>query len=205
MTRGTTMAVRAVKCMRGHAIGILVAAGLAGPGLALAQGTREPAPDPLATFRVGHWVKVLGAAQGATPASCLQLKLLTGDFLDDDWAVRGSVTAVDRERREFRIGGCRVQVTDNTTFESPNRNFKSYADVRPGSYVEVEGTFLSTGILLAAEVDDEADELAKQPKTRDQIEMVGKIERLDTRKRVVALMGMDFTVTPKTQVRSVLR
>lgn len=191
--------------MRAHVIGILVSAALAAPGIAVAQNTRTAAPDPLATFRVGHWVKLLGAAQGASPPPCLELKLLTGDFLDDDWSVRGTVTAVDRERRDFTIGTCRIQVTDNTTFESPRKDFKGFADVSPGAYLEIEGTFVTSGVLMAAEVDDESDEAAKQPKTRDRIEMVGKIERLDTRKRVVGLMGMEFTVTPKTQVRSVLR
>ena len=161
--------------------------------------------DPLATFKSGQWIKLLASAPGASPAPCTQLKLLTGDFLDDDWALRGTVKTVGPERREFTIGECRVQVTDNTTYDSPNRNFEGYSDLRPGSYVEVEGTFLKNRTFLAAEVDDESDELARQPKMKDQIEMVGRLERVDPRRGIITIMGCDFQVTSRTQLRSVIR
>jgi hypothetical protein len=177
---------------------------LAAPSTGRTQSTRAATPDPLATFKAGQWVRVVGTVQGAAPTPCNALRLLTGDFLDDDWSIRGTVKAVNPERREFTIGDSRIQVSDKTAYESPEESIKGYASLRAGSYVDVEGTYLSSHALLAAEVDDEGDEAARQPKLRAQVEMVGKIERVDLRRRVVSIMGMEFQITPRTQIRSVL-
>ncbi|HKQ56858.1 MAG TPA: DUF5666 domain-containing protein [Candidatus Eisenbacteria bacterium] len=185
-------------------LGLATILALAVPSAGRTQSTRAAAPDPLATFKAGQWVKVVGTPQGASPTPCSELKLLTGDFLDDDWSIQGTVNAVHADRREFTIGDCRITVSDKTIYESPEESIKGFTSLRAGSYVDVEGTFLSSHTLMAAEVDDESDEAARQPKLRTRVEMVGKVERVDTRRRVVSVMGMEFQVTPKTQVRSVL-
>ena len=177
-----------------------------GPGIARSQRPAPGSPpDPLAGLKVGQWVKLEGGARGASPAPCTAVKLLTGDFLDDDWSLKGTVASVDAGRREFTVSGCRIQVNENTLYDSDRPGFRAFADLRPGTYVEVDGTFLKNRLFLATEVADESDEVARQPRLREQLQLVGRVERVDARTRVISIMGMDFQVTAKTQIRSPIR
>lgn len=158
----------------------------------------------IATMRPGGWVQLEGDLRGPRSVSCTEVGQLAGDFLDDDWSLRGTVRAVDRARREFAIGGCRVRVDEDTFYDNPKGTFRGFADVRDGILVEVDGTFLQSGVLLAAEVDDESEELTEQPKLSGRLAAVGRIERIDSRKRIVTVMGIEFQLTDKTRLRSVI-
>jgi hypothetical protein len=177
---------------------------VAATGWAQAGGKRPPA-DALASFRVGQWIRLEGTSRGAATISCTGLRQLAGDFLDDDWALRGAVQSVDPESRTFVIAGCRIQVTEDTSFENRHSNFTGIHDLKPGMVVDVEGTFVPDRGLVAAEVDDESDEVAGRPDRMAQIEIVGRIQKVDTRHRLVSVMGVEFQITDKTKVRSVIR
>ena len=186
--------------------GFLAASALALPSSGRSQGARtEGAADHLATVKVGHWLQIEATVQADSSALCTEMRLLTGDFLDDDWALRGTLQAIAPGRREFTIGGIRVQVTKTTIFESPKRTLRGFSDLRLGMLVEVEGTYSKDRRILAAEVDDESDETARRPWSKDQIRIVGKVERVDVRQRMISAMGREFHVTDKTRVRSVIR
>lgn len=168
------------------------------------QGRPGSAIDYVSGLRTGRWIQLEGATQGPSSVSCTQVGQLAGDFLDDDWALRGAVRAIDAAKREFSIGGCRVRTTENTAFDNPKGVFRGFADLREGMLVEVDGTFLQSRVLLADEVDDESEELVEEPKLRNQVAVVGRIERIDPRKRVVTVMGFEFHLTEKTRLRSVI-
>lgn len=169
------------------------------------QGGRSPGvADKLASLKVGQWVQVDGTVRGDSAALCHELRILTGDFLDDDWALKGYVQATDIAKKEFAIGGIRVQVTEDTGYDSPARNFKGFSDLRPGLLLELEGTYLKNRKFLAMEVDDESDEIAHTPWSRNQVMIVGRVEHLDPRKRLVTAMGFAFEVTDRTRLRSVI-
>jgi hypothetical protein len=129
---------------------------------------------------------------------------LAGDFLDDDWSLRGTVSAIDAAKREFSVGGCRVRATENTNYDNPRGAFNGFQDLRAGMLVEVDGTFLRSRVLIADEIDDESGELVHEPGLRNQVAVVGRIERLDARKRLVTVMGIEFHLTEKTRLRSVI-
>jgi hypothetical protein len=159
--------------------------------------------DRLATLKVGQWVHIEGAARADSAGRCDELRILTGDFLDDDWALKGLVGGLKAAKRELTVAGLSVRVTEDTRFDSPTRTFRQFSDMRNGQLVEVEGTYRS-GMLLAKEVDDETDEIARHPWARSQIMIVGRIERVDSRKRLLWAMGMVFEVTEKTRLRSAI-
>lgn len=143
--------------------------------------------------------------QRPSSVSCTEVGQLAGDFLDDDWSLLGTVTAIDTAKREFSIGGCRVRATEKTTFDNPRGAFNGFADLRAGMLVEVDGTFLQKSrVLLADEIDDESEELVHEPRLGSKITVVGKIERLNTRKHQVTVMGIEFHLTEKTRLRSVI-
>jgi hypothetical protein len=177
---------------------VLATAGL----LALLHGHATPGTaDPLATLKVGHWIQIEGPATDST-ASCEELRILTGDFLDDDWSLRGYPQAVDTLKHEIHIGAIRAQVTENTGFDSPRPHFQRLADLNTDLLLEIEGTYLKNRRFLAREVDDESDD--RRPWPRNRIRIVGKVERVDSRRRLVTAMGYVFQLTEKTRIRSVI-
>ena len=179
---------------------VLIGSG-AGRGRHATQGA---AAERLSSLRAGRWIQLEGVVEGASSVSCTEMGQLTGDFLDDDWSVRGTVRSIDAGRGEFSIGACRVRVSDKTVYDNPRGTFKGLSDLRPGMVVEVGGTFLQSRILLAAEVDDESDELVHRPRLKDRIAVVGKIDRIDAPGRLITVMGIGFRVTEKTRLRSVI-
>ena len=176
--------------------------------LALSAGDapagQNGAPDPLATLKVGHWVRLDGPVQPDSIAFCEELRVLAGDFLDDDWSLRGFVTAVDTSRHEIVIGGIRIQVTEDTGYDSPKRSFRRFSDLRAGMLIEVEGAYLKNRRFLAREVDDESDEVPRTPWARNRIRIVAKVERVDAHKRLVTAMGFVYQLTDRTRIRSAI-
>lgn len=169
------------------------------------HGGRNPgAVERLATLEVGQWVHIEGVVRADSAGRCDELRLLTGDFLDDDWALKGFLQSVDTLKREFSIGGVRAQATADTRFDSPKKNFRKLEELRAGLLVEIEGTWLKSGKFLALEVDDETDELARNPWAKNRVMVVGRVERVDARRRLVSAMGLVFEVTDRTTLRSVI-
>lgn len=186
-------------------IGLLIVF-LVAPAAVGAQTASNPAvTDPLAGLSVGQWIRLQGTLRGSTSVTCTNVRQLAGDFLDDDWSLKGTVRSTDAAKQEFAIAGCRVSVTGNTTYGRSKGEFGGFPDLKVGMLLEIEGGFLQRGVLLAAEVDDESDELVRRPELKHQIEVVGKIDRLDARRRVLTVMGIDFHVTEKTRLRTVIK
>ena len=186
-------------------VGMVAIVIMVAPEAGWSQAGKKGTPGSfLAHLRVGHWVQLEGTVQLASSMVCTEVRELTGDFLDDDWSLKGAVGVIDTQKGEFTIGGCRVRTTENTTYASSARAFKAITGLRQGMRVDVEGTFLQDGVLLAAEVDDESREIAHRPQLKSQVVVVGKIEKVDTGKRLVTVMGIEFQVTEKTKLRSVM-
>ncbi len=192
---------------RAGAVLVFLATGvLMDPTSGRCQAGKNGSPaDPLVSLRVGQWIQLEGTVQADQPTRCTEVRLLAGDYLDDDWSLKGIVQTVDAERREFAVAGCRVQVTENTSFDNPSGTFQGISDLRPGMLVEVEGMYVKDRRFLAAEVDDESDEIRDRPGSKDQIQIVGRVERVDSRKRLIAAMGLVFHMTDRTQVKSVIQ
>ena len=184
----------------------LVAVLASAPGPAWCQGSHKPSVDDyLANLHVGQWIQLDGQVRSGTPVLCTEVKQLAGDFLDDDWSIKGTVQTLDTIRQEFTVGGCRIQVTGSTTYEDPHGKIKGLGQLVSGMLVDVEGTFLRNRSLLAAEVDDESEEMVHRPALKDMVEIVGRIERVDPRQRMITVMGVDFQVTDKTKRRSAIQ
>ena len=184
------------------ALGVLTLATIA---VVRGQGTKNgSAPDRLATLKVGQWVRIDGAARADSAGRCDELRILTGDFLDDDWAIKGFATGLNAAKRELLVGGVGVQVTNDTRFDSPMRKFRDFSDLRSGQLIEVEGSYQKNGKFLAKELDDESDEFDRRPWSKGQIRIVGKIERVDSRKHLIWTMGMAFEVSEKTRLQSAI-
>lgn len=165
-------------------------------------GQNRRAANHLASLKVGQWIRIEGYMRDGQSALCTEVRQLTGDFLDDDWMLKGTVQAIHPEKREFTIGVFRVRVAGNTGFDKQS-GLSGFSDLRRGRLVEVEGTYQKHRTLLASEVDNETDEMKMTPRSKDWIQLAGRVERVDSGKKLLSTMGVDFQITEKTRLRSV--
>ena len=171
-----------------------------------AQGrVRAPTPEFLSSLKAGQWIQLEGTPQSDGSVLCTEVKLLTGDFLDDDWELRGPVLGVDAKTRRFMVGRYRVRLTDEVEFDDPAGKFQSFDDLRAGMLVRIEGTYTKDGAFLAKEVNDESGKLRKKPGIEKRVQIVGKIERVNLTKRSINAMGTAFLVDANTKLKSVIK
>jgi len=189
-----------------HAIRMLVVASvLAIPYAALAKNTRpNRAYDVFPTLRTGQWIRVVGVVMKDRSVRCTELKVLAGDFLDDDWGLTGQIEAVDVPGGRLMIAHIPVLIGENAVLESTYGHYESLAEIKPGMIVEVDGTYMKDGTFLAHDLDDESDEFELPPGER-RLRIVGKVEQMDPSRRRIQVMGTVFFLTDGTQVKSLIR
>jgi hypothetical protein len=168
--------------------------------------TKLTPKEMIAALKPGQWVKVKGTAQADSAMVCNEIKILIGDFLDDDWSITGVVRKIDQENRKLEILRLPVRINDDAKFESDeDKNFAGIADLKLGMFVEIGGTYMKDGIFWAGEVDDKSERLEEDPELKHEIRAEGKVEKVDAASHRFILMGMAFQVTASTSSRSVIK
>jgi hypothetical protein len=176
------------------------------PGGAQMKGKMTTA-DILAALKPGQWAQLEGIIRPDRSIQCTEVKLLTGERLDNDWSIAGLTGKVNQEKQEVEIFRLPVKVQPDTVFKEKIGTFKSFADVKPKIMVKAEGTYLQDGTFLARQLKNVPPEPAGKPDEEPDkvIEAVGKVEKIDPTTRRVTLMGMTFQLTQKTKGESVVR
>jgi len=175
-------------------------------GLAHAQSGRAGTPAELmAALKVGQWVKIEGPAGNTPSVQCSEAKMLTGDFLDGDWQISAEVRRVDAAKGTFTVFTMPCKLADGARFKSKANPGFSLAQLKPGMYVNVEGTFLRDGTLLARQVADKADELLEKPEHKGLVRLRGRIDKVNPAGQSVTVMGIAFQINSRTQAKSVIR
>jgi hypothetical protein len=182
-----------------------LALGVAGAARAQSGGGGTPA-ELMSALKVGQWVKIEGPAGNTPSVQCSEAKMLTGDFRDGDWQITGDVRSVNAAKGTFTVFTTPCKLAEGCTFKSKKSpGFKSLAQVKPGMYVNVEGTFLRDGTFLAQKVADKADELEEKPDHKGLVRLRGRIDKLNPAAQSVTVMGITFQINSRTQAKSVIR
>jgi len=163
---------------------------------------QKTAADLFKSLKVGQWVELEGTIQADFSYTAKKVKLLTGDFEDDDWEVKGVVKAVNPAKKQFTVFRLSVIVTAESEYESPDGKFNGFDDLENGMLVECEGTYLKDGTFSAEEVQRETD---FKPNELNEMRAVGKVEKIDPVKRTVTMMGMTFRIVDATKVQSAVK
>jgi len=174
------------------------------PGGAQMKG-RMTTADILATLKPGQWAELEGTVQQDFSVLCTKVKLLTGDLLDDDWEINGVIQKVNKEKQEVEILRLPIKVQPETEFEDEAGKLKSLADVKANMFVQVEGTYLKDGTFLAKQIENKAAKLAEKPQLKNEIQITGKVEKIDPTKHTITLMGMTFRLTGITKGTSAIK
>jgi predicted RNA-binding protein len=186
--------------------GVLVALLWVGVYSSVAQKKGSmPAADILAALKLGQWVVLEGPVQRDLSVQCTKLKPLTGDLLDDDWKIIGTIRKVDKQKQAIEILRLPIKVPPEVEFKDVDGKLKSFADVKFNMFVQAEGTYLKDGTLLAKQIKNEAAKLVVKPHLKDEIEARGKVEKIDPTNRTITLMGITFQLTDGTQGMSAIR
>jgi hypothetical protein len=117
----------------------------------------------LAALKPGQWAQLEGIVRPDRSIQCTQVKLLTGERLDNDWSITGIAGKVSREKQEVEIFRLPVKVQPETVFKEKVGTFKSFADVKPKIIVQAEGTYLQDGTFLARQLKNKSPEPAENP------------------------------------------
>jgi hypothetical protein len=185
---------------------LLAAQALAAISFARAQARIKMTPEEiLAAIKPGKWVQLEGVIQRDFSVLCTEAKILTGDFLEDDWSITAVARNIDKARQEFKVLLVPVKTHHNTEYETKVGVFKNFADLKAGMLVEVDGTYLKSDTLLAVEIEDVSSELIAEPDLESQVEAMGKVDRVDISRRTVTLMGITFHIIDKTRLKSAIK
>lgn len=189
-----------------HAIrSLLLAVLLIAPAVSHAKSTRHGRKaDVLTTLKTGQWIRIEGVLNKDHTVQCREIKILTGDFLDDDWAITGQIDEIDARTRRLTIGAMAIQVAEDAVVEGQKGRIVPLSEIRRGMIVEVDGTYLKNRTFLAGDVDDESDEIS-YPAGEQHLRIVARVEATDPGRRRLHAMGMVFVLTDATQVKSVIR
>jgi len=164
--------------------------------------TQKTVADLFKSLKVGQWLELQGTPQADMSYTAKKVKLLTGDFQDDDWEIKGVVKSVSATQKQFTVFRIPVTVTPDCVYESPDGTFTAFDNLKTGILVECEGTYLKDGKFLAEEVQHETD---FKPAELNELLVVGKVEKIDPAKRTVTIMGSTFRIAGATKIQSVVK
>ena len=182
---------------------LLAALSLAPISSVHAQASTKMTPEEiLAAIKPGIGVKLEGVIQRDYSVLCMKAKILTGDFRDDDWSITAVAGSIDKAQQEFKLLRLPVKTRSTTDYETKIGVFKSFDDLKAGTLVEVDGTYLKGDTLLALEIEDVSAELVAEPGSENEVEIKGKVEKVDVPNRTVTLMGITFHINDNTRLKS---
>jgi predicted RNA-binding protein len=159
----------------------------------------------IASIKVGRWVQLEGTLQKDQTVLCSEVKILTGDFLNDDWSIRGPVRAVDAKSQRITIERFNISLAEDVEYDDPTGAMKKFGDLKPGMVIEVEGTYLKDKSFFAKEVEDKSQRAKTKPSLLNKIQIVAKAENVDLSRRAITAMGTTFIVNDRTQIKSVIK
>jgi hypothetical protein len=171
------------------------------PGSAQSKMWMTPA-EIMAALKPGQWVKMEGSVQKDLSVQCKELKILTGDFLDDEWSISMIVKNIDPEKQQVEIMRMPVKIKPDAEYQA---GLKGFSDLKVGMYLDVDGTYLKDGTFLAKQVEDESIKLVEKPETANEVDIKGKVEKIDAANNTFTIMGITVRITDKTKSRSVIK
>ncbi len=164
------------------------------------------AVEILAAMKPGQWMHLEGVIQKGFSVMCTEARILTGDIPENKWSITTVARNTNPAKKELKLLRLLVKTQMETEFESKtNPTFKSFADLKPGMFLEIDGTYLKDYTFLAVEIEDISTELTADPTLENQVEVDGKVEKVDVSNRTVTLMGITFHIIDKTRLKSAIK
>ena len=155
----------------------------------------------LSKLKVGEWVKVEGIPQKNFTVLLREIEMIYGEVEDDDWEISGRISSLNPEKKLMYVLNLPVKIDENMEYDDDYEVIKSFSDIKPGLFVELEGIYLKDGIFLATEIGT-ADEKAQR---LNKIEWTGKVQAVDPTARTITILGHTFVFTNTTKIKSLIQ
>jgi hypothetical protein len=171
------------------------------PGLAQA---RKGVDTWFPVLREGMWVKVEGEMQaGALHAD--EIRIYAGEL--DEWEISSNVIELDVTQMTLKTGfGITVQASERTDLQGPDKHKHiGFPFLSVGDRLEIEGQWQKDGLFIAEEIEvDRSKRLDPQLDYKNEHEVTGRIESLDTESLSVEILGVRVFFSDKTRNKSLL-
>lgn len=161
--------------------------------------------EVIAALKIGQWVKMEGIIQRDYSVLTTSIQVLTGDFLESDWSITAVARDVDYAQKNLKLMLLPIKTQQDTEYENKTGHLQGFTDLKAGMLMEVDGTYLKDGTFLAIEIEDVSAELVEEPKLRNEVEAVGKVEKIGQANHVVTVMGITFKVINETELKSAVK
>ncbi len=152
-----------------------------------------------AVLKPGQWAKGEGTLQKDFSVLCLEVKIITGDMLADDWSLSAPIRKIDKEKQEIVLFLQPIKVEQDAQFKNDAGTLKSFADLKVNMPVQVKGTYTKEGVFLARKIEDFSANVAADPSLMTTVEARGKVEKIDASRHTITIMGITFQLTDKTK------
>lgn len=131
-----------------------------------------------------------------------EIKVIYGELEDDDWEINGIVNDVAVEEKKIFILHLPISFDKDTEYKHKKDDpeaIKSFSDIKPGAFVDIEGAFLDS-TFLAAEIGREKVKKGKE----NMIEWKGKVQSVNPAGNTFSMLGHTIILTPETKIKSLI-
>ena len=153
------------------------------------------------SLKPGQWMALEGTPQANQTVLCNEAKIMTGDLLEDDWAVRAVVKSLDAQKQRVNVHHLAIRMSEDIEYHVLNK----FADIKTGMLIDAGGTFMKDGTFLAKDLEDESEKLKRKPQWQTRIKFTGRVGKVDVTRRRITMMGSDFVLNDQTRVMSIVK
>lgn len=151
----------------------------------------------LSTLKTGEWVKFEGTVQEDSTILLKEIKVIYGEFENDDWELSGVIRSVVPEEKMVFMLLLPIKFDKDSKYK---KDIKSFSDIQPGTYVEIEGSFLEDGTFLAVEIEPENIKNDEE----NTVEWTGKVQSVNPESNSFTILGHTVILMPETKIKSLI-
>ena len=177
---------------------LLAACLILGASGARGEGKKPSFEEWFPKLRPGTWVKVEGRMDDKGALYAEELRILDGDL--DESELESRVAAVDSVQRTLRTTfGTEVLATLKTEMRGPKKARPSFAGLRAGDRIDVEGHLQKDGRLQADEIKVKKPRSHEDGEADEDQKVKGRIESVDAKEKKIVLLGVTVRFDERTK------
>ncbi len=152
----------------------------------------------LNNLKPGEWAEVEGTFQRDFTILLKEVEVIYGEVEEDDWEITGPISNVLPEEKKISMLFLPIKFNKDTEYGDDSHKIKSFSDLRPGMYVEIEGSYYKDSTFVASEI---AVEKVKEEDLKV-VEWKGKVESVNPKNNSFTILGHTVVLAEATKIKS---
>jgi len=152
-------------------------------------------------LKPGEWVGVEGIAQKNFSIIVSEIKMVYGEVEEDDWEISGKISSINPKDKTFYLLNVKVVLDENMEYDDDFDLIKSFKDLTPGLFVEIEGAYLPNGTFHATEIG----QVNEKARKLNRLDWTGKVDEVIPGSRTITMLGHTLILTDETQVKNLIQ